>query len=167
MGIILWVTRKKPTPADSTPEQASEKHPTLTPEKEKSDWGVGKTISVILAIAVGFCVVLIVTNSIWGEKKPVVVCDNRLAIIEFPTSGEGYATMDKPIKAYIDPHKTHTRPVGCVRYTFFDNPSIWIIERGPVEGNSGIDVNKFLSMPAGRYVVTPEGTENAFLRWWQ
>lgn len=60
------------------------------------------------------------------------------------------------IRIHLNPLTTHTRPHGTVRYTLASNSNITIIETGPVEDNSGIDINKWWSMPAGDYIITSE-----------
>src|SRR3989344_2882722 len=39
-------------------------------------------------------------------------------VLEFPTSGEGHATKEVGLKAYLDPRRTFTRPSGPARYVF-------------------------------------------------
>ena len=67
---------------------------------------------------------------------------------------------------YMNPMKIHTRPQGKVKYTLVSNPSTWIIEDGPCDGNNCIDEDKWWKMPAGNYNITPVGSGSVEFRYY-
>jgi hypothetical protein len=90
---------------------------------------------------------------------------------EYPTHGEGHATKEVGLKAWLDPKKTHVHPSRPARYTFVQDPTLsWDDCAGArVESNSSKHVRVWLEeMPAGEYTVKPinEG-DRIFFRWWQ
>lgn len=90
---------------------------------------------------------------------------------EYPTHGEGHATKEVGLKAWLDPKKTHVHPSRPARYTFVQDPTLsWDDCAGArVESNSSNHVRVWLEeMPAGEYTIRPinEG-DRIFFRWWQ
>lgn len=90
---------------------------------------------------------------------------------EFPTHGQGHATKEIGLKAWLDPKKTHVHPSRPARYTFVQDPTLsWDDRAGAkVESNSSQHVRVWLEeMPTGEYLVYSlnEG-DRIFFRWWQ
>lgn len=92
---------------------------------------------------------------------------NAMPVVDdFPISGEGHATKEVGIKAYLDPLKTHTRPSGPAKYVFVEDESLFFNDTA----GSRIDKttnNVWWEMPAGRYVIYPLGRDHIFFKWWQ
>jgi type II secretory pathway pseudopilin PulG len=81
---------------------------------------------------------------------------------EYPRSGEVYPTKATPVKAWIDPGKTHTRAMATVKYCVVDHPKMcW------TDQMNGRDDTAFRNFPAGRYIVSPLGDDEVYFRWWQ
>ncbi len=83
-------------------------------------------------------------------------------------TGEGYTTMAKPIKAYIDPLNSNTRVEygKRARYVLASDTSQTYLAGG--EGDLNVSsplIENFLKMPAADYWIYPEGSESAYF-WW-
>lgn len=82
---------------------------------------------------------------------------------EFPTRGEGVATKDHPVKAWLRPSKGETRPTGKARYVFVDDPTLWFNDLA----GARLEVNEeWRAMPEGKYLVYPFDRDQIFFRWW-
>jgi len=86
---------------------------------------------------------------------------NHSALPEFPQTGDGVATKAEPIKAWLDPNRTHTRPSGPARYVLVGHPSVFNEEIGTK------NTAAWRVMPAGEYLVYPIGTDEVYFHWWQ
>jgi hypothetical protein len=88
---------------------------------------------------------------------------------EYPSSGEGHATKETPVKAWLDPMKTHYRPSRPARYVFVEDTELFWddTEGAKVESNSTEHHKVWLNMPAGKYLVYPLGVDRIYFRWWQ
>lgn len=83
---------------------------------------------------------------------------------DFPRKGERFATEDEPVKAWLDPRKSYTRPSGRgAKYCLEGHPSICFEDKAV-----GVQVNAtWQTFPAGRYLITPIGDDEISFRWWQ
>ena len=85
----------------------------------------------------------------------------------FPTSGEGHATLDKPIKAYLIPLKTHIKVLGAghTKFVLVSNPNIFFIcACKKYEGESG-NIENWYHMPAGNYFIYPYQRDEVAVSW--
>lgn len=86
--------------------------------------------------------------------------------VEFPFSGEGHATKEAGIKAYLDPRRTFTRPSGPARYVFANDPVLFFDD---TEGHK-VDRTKnrkaWQEMPEGNYIVYPLDRNRIWFKWW-
>jgi len=146
---------------------------TTPPSKVKNKTGWMKTTWNIIGLIVAAIVVIFLTIFLWNAGSTFVNWCKTPNYAPAPvsqeqhnplSSGEGY--VKTRLRAYLDPMKTHTRPIGVVKYILESNPSVSIKETGPAAGNNGIDYQKWLKMPAGIYIITSEDP-NAYFKWWQ
>ena len=85
----------------------------------------------------------------------------------FPTSGEGYATLDKPIKAYLIPLRTHIKVLGAghTKFVFASDPNTFFIcACKKYEGESG-NIEDWYHMPAGNYFIYPYQRDEVAVSW--
>lgn len=146
------------------PEEKSEnKNPTTQKNSISSIFGwIGIIFGALLILWVGSKAIGGVVELFTPSPSSPVCTTSSF----YPSSGEGYASVNQPIKAYLNPQRSHTRPQGVVRYEFENDPSVWIIEYGPAEGNKGIDQYKWWSMPKGNYIITPVNPEETIYFYW-
>lgn len=91
---------------------------------------------------------------------------------EYPTSGEGYATKEVGLEAWLDPMKTYLRPTSdenpdvprAARYVFAKNKKLFFDDTGP---SIGTKKELWWKMPAGNYLVYPLKEDKIYFRWWQ
>lgn len=128
-------------------------------EDNKNDtWKIWVRLAtfVVVAIAVSYWIFLFVRHL----DEPM----------EYPRSGKAIATMKDPVKAYLDPEKTYTRilGVGNAKYVLESDPErFFICNEKPEVLDSTRRINNWAAMPAGKYLVYPEGYESIVFKWWQ
>ena len=83
--------------------------------------------------------------------------------VEFPSSGEGYATKEIGLKAWLNPMRTYLRATEPTRYVFVENPEVTFDDLGPIGQNS----KEWFNMPAGKYLVYPLKGDKTYFHWWQ
>lgn len=85
------------------------------------------------------------------------------------TSGKGVATLATPVKAYLDPLKSHTTVwgKGHTKFVLASDPSVYFICacKKPDGGEAG-DPSSWWAMPAGEYLVYPYGVEKIQFSWY-
>lgn len=77
---------------------------------------------------------------------------------EFPTSGEGIATASAPVKAHLDPLRSHMRQSDPARYCLVGTATC-------IELRGTNDAARWHQMPAGNYEVTPLGAGQIDFTW--
>ena len=87
--------------------------------------------------------------------------------VEFPTFGEGHATKTAPIKTWLDPKRTFTRPSGPARYVFAEDSSLFFddVEGAKIDRTENRKI--WQDMPEGKYLVEPLDGGDIFFRWYQ
>ena len=123
---------------------------------------------------VGLVVLVLVGWGIWAfvhrerpkktDRTTTIYIPAPTPVLEFPTSGDGWATKEVGLKAYLDPMRTYTRPRGPARYELAKDRSVYFDDDGP-----GIGANKevWYEMPPGEYLVFPLKGDRIYFRWWQ
>jgi len=108
--------------------------------------------------------------SLFGESVPEppkvtpAPTQQKKPIVEFPISGEGHATKEVGLKAWLDPEKTYTRPSRPARYVFVEDTDVFFDDKeGPVNTNH----KDWKNMPSGKYLVYPLKGDRVYFRWWQ
>ena len=108
------------------------------------------------------------TNSTKKDNPPKTGNTAPSTVASYPISGKEIATMDKPIKAYLDPENSYTRIIGegNAKYVLESNPSKFFIcnEKPGVESGH---IKDFLALPAGNYLIYPEGINKIVFKWWK
>jgi|GEM_PF-5503928 len=142
------------------------------------------TVRTLAGWAAGLCaiVIFIVALAHWigvykarSRVKQLAEIQERLRNLppppappEYPRTGEGQATRAMPIKAWLDPLKTRTRPSRPARYVFaLDTVLVF-------DDSAGAFVDKserrkvWWGMPAGRYLVIPlhAKDQEMYFRWY-
>ena len=85
-------------------------------------------------------------------------------LLAFPTSGEGWATKQVGVKAWLDPKHTFTRASGkYARYVLAENPNLFFDDTDVVATTN----KNWQQFPAGNYIVFPLGTDKIHFHWWQ
>jgi len=85
----------------------------------------------------------------------------------YSTSGKEVAIMDKPVKAYLDPLKSHTRIEGPGDAKFVlesDKTVSFICNEKP--GTESGHIQDWWAMPAGNYLIYPVGVTKIVFSWW-
>lgn len=99
-----------------------------------------------------------------AERAAAKEAEKRLSTDpEYPDQGEGFPTKDVPLKCWLDPRKTYTRPSGPARYCFEGVPDMCF------EDTAGTRVetsSKWQAMPDGKYLVTPLKSDRIYFRWY-
>lgn len=124
------------------------------------------TNAMILIIAIWRRGLLWIVVGIMGGVLLIFIIGNFDGKEEFLKSGQGYATMEKPIKAYLDPFKSHTRIAdnGNAKYVLAANPEKFFDCNAKPEETS----RTWLEMPAGNYLIYPSNTNSGGVsfKWW-
>ncbi|MFA6919676.1 MAG: hypothetical protein WC264_01330 [Candidatus Paceibacterota bacterium] len=129
-------------------------------------------IWVVLIVAL--VLLLIYRNDIFSLIKQTNKNSNKTEntsfsnlFVAYPMSGKEVATMDKPVRAYLDPTKTNTRIIGPGngKYVLESDPSRFFICNEKPEHNSKI--KDWALMPAGNYLIYPEGIYKIIFYWYQ
>lgn len=94
----------------------------------------------------------------------------QVVTAEFPTSGQGYATMEKPIKAYLNPLRSHTVVLGAghTKFVLVSDTNIFYFCacKKPDTTKTG-KIEEWWKMPAGNYLVYPNGKDEIMFSWQQ
>ncbi len=97
------------------------------------------------------------------HQKTSVPAPTKL-VAEFPITGEGHATKEIGLKAWLDPEKTYLRPSRPARYVFVEDTDVFFDDKeGPVNTNH----KDWKNMPSGKYLVYPLKGDKVYFRWWQ
>lgn len=84
-------------------------------------------------------------------------------------SGEGIATMDRPLVADINPRISKIEPIvppgTVVKYTLITNPKIFFYDTAGYEMDRSARVRKWRSMPTGVYSLAPLDNEPITIKW--
>ncbi len=117
----------------------------------------------IVGLAVGIYILVAtyekVTTFLHGNDKEKTA--------SFTTSGKGKATMAMPIRAYLDPLKTHTLIItkGNARYVLESDPNVFFIaNEKPWKVTQ--HMKQWWAMPAGNYLVYPDGVDEILFSWY-
>lgn len=141
----------------------------------RSGWRYSKPNNFHWPWLVGLVVVGLVGWGIWAfvhrerpkktDRTTTIYIPAPTPVLEFPTSGDGWATQEAGLKAYLDPHRTYTRSFGKgSRYVFVEDSTITFND---LPGDN-INHGDWLKKPAGEYMVyPPKGVEKIHFRWWQ
>jgi hypothetical protein len=180
-----WETSATP---EDTDEQEAETEQTETEEaetkseKKKEDKLLGRgwvaLIVLFLFIAIGGFFWFAKSFSPKEKTKETSATDSSPAarqttqapvvIPEYPTSGEGHATKEAGIKAWLDPMKTYVRPSRPARYVFVEDTTLFFDDTSGAVVDTTAHHKEWLQMPAGKYLVYPiKDDDNIFFRWWQ
>ncbi|MFA5095104.1 MAG: hypothetical protein WC447_00345 [Candidatus Paceibacterota bacterium] len=119
----------------------------------------GAFIAIVILILILFLIISINYCSLTETTE---------TIVEFPKCGQGFATMDKPIKAYLNPLKSYTRILGGgeAKYVLSsDNTKFFICNEKP--GINSEHIKEWWKMPAENYFVYPFGKDTIIFSWWQ
>ena len=86
----------------------------------------------------------------------------------YPTSGKEIATMGKPVKAYLDPLSSHTRIIGGgnAKYVLESDQNRFFICNEKPEKTDSKHIQEWWVMPAGNYLIYPEGVDQIIFSWW-
>jgi len=150
----------KPDPHDTH----AKKPAVTTPKKGFSIWPFVSGLVVLM-----FCYWLFFVPS--KEKEVVVKYQTTSSenSQEFPRSGQGYTTMNKPIQAYLNPLKTHIQVSGAghTKFVLTTDTTIFYYcackETGKISGNT----EDWYCMPPGNYFIYPYKKDKVILSWWQ
>ncbi len=134
------------------------------------DNGTARIVRLVVA-APGFVLNTPAKLRAWWTKSPAAkqAAVNNYApplvpvVVEFPLSGEGHATKDVGLKAYLDPTRTHTRPSKDARYVFVEDPDVVFDDLV----GSNVNHQAWVDMPSGKYLVYPLSGDQIYFRWWQ
>lgn len=143
------------------------------PSRPNVHWGwiVGVLgVLLLLAITGGIrgCIKKSQAEEVAKEKarqEAIAFAKANPIIVEFPISGEGHATKQVGLKAWLDPTRTYTRPSRAVRYVFVEDTEVFFDDIGP--GINSNNNKEWLNMPAGKYIVYPLKGDRIYFRWWQ
>lgn len=84
-------------------------------------------------------------------------------------SGEGIATMNRPLVADINPRISKIEPIvppgTVVKYTLITNPKIFFYDTAGYEMDRSARVRKWRSMPTGVYSLAPLDNEPITIKW--
>ncbi len=89
---------------------------------------------------------------------------------EYSSFGEGIATKEVGIKAYLDPMKSHTRPSRSAKYVFVEDTLLtWteIVGDDLSDADIQAQLRAWWKRPAGNYIIYPVEGDKIFFRWWQ
>lgn len=151
------------------------KDPAIVQEAQKP---IGRIKGLFSWLAVGLVVFATFSGirSCWEEAKTKAEAEAKATatapatppvVVEYPISGEGHATQDTPMKAYLDPKRTFTRPSGPARYIFVEDKSLYWDDLAGHRASTPAQQKEWEEMPAGRYDVYPLVAEDIFFRWYQ
>ena len=81
-------------------------------------------------------------------------------------SGEGLATTDSPLIAWIDPRMSKIETWGGqVEFVFFtDRTKRWVCPWGNTVDNPAAEA-KWALMPTGIYTISPFGVDSVYVKW--
>ena len=86
---------------------------------------------------------------------------------EFPISGEGHATRESPVKAWLDPAHSQIRPSRPERLCLAEDPAVCFNDTaGADQSKVRLIEQKWEEMPAGKYLIYPLRDSVVFVRWW-
>ena len=122
----------------------------------------GKTVGTVLGDSLGAAV-----GAIKGAVGTSDAAAQTAPVVEYPTSGEGHATKTMPIKAYLDPKRTFTRPSGPARYVFAEDSSLFFDDVTGHVVDRTENRKIWQDMPEGKYLVEPLHRGDIFFRWYQ
>jgi hypothetical protein len=122
---------------------------------------------VIIVVTI-ICVIIIYYAT---HKSPPETTSNNNIVVEFPTSGTGCATSDKPAKAHLNPRKSVIQVTGAghMKFMLASNPSIfWYCNDKKPKGSTAKTGLKsdWDCMPDGDYFVYPNGCDKVCVSWW-
>jgi amino acid transporter len=105
--------------------------------------------------------VLLIIIGIIGTIVVILIMHCCCSSSDYPKSGSETTTMEKPVTAYIDPMKAHTKGFGGkLRFVLASDNSISFVSTG---------INKhdkqWWAMPAGNYLVYPYGADRVLFEW--
>ncbi|MDR3519578.1 MAG: hypothetical protein P4L63_01665 [Candidatus Pacebacteria bacterium] len=87
---------------------------------------------------------------------------------EFPVSGQGVATQDKPLKAWLDPTRTYLRPSSQVCYESLDKTISTLCDTATNGEFSQEFAREWRKKPAGAYIVRPfKADQTVSFAWYQ
>lgn len=144
--------------------------PTPTTPTKKTNFG-SIFLKIVVVIVIILVIIIFFPSIFRGCKKEIPKDENttlsNYPIMFYPISGKEVATMDKPIKAFLDPTRTNTRIIGPGngKYVLESDPSRFFICNEKPEHNSKIQ--DWALMPAGNYLIYPEGIDKIIFYWYQ
>ena len=85
---------------------------------------------------------------------------------EYPTKGEGHATMSAPLKAFITPGQTSVTPSRAAKYCFAEDLSVCYEDRSGHKMEKDPErIREWKEMPPGKYLVSPLEADDIFFQW--
>jgi hypothetical protein len=158
----------QPQPQPGTTSQTAST-PAPAPKKKWGGWKIVEIVVLTLFFAGIFIGALYfgskIVKSIFYPETPAVT-------VEFPTSGDGIATMDKPLKARLNPRRSTIQVTGAghMKFVLTSNPSkFWYCDDKKPEGSIAKTGKKedWDCLPDADYFIYPNGCEKVCLSWWQ
>ncbi|MES2416245.1 MAG: hypothetical protein V4504_00930 [Patescibacteria group bacterium] len=139
-----------------------------TPKKTKTADIISKIILYVGIIAISY--------GLWyyfSDKWNVNINKETGNIEVFSTEGNGYATKNNPVKAYLDPKLSYTRHrhgngapgIAKAKYVLASNHHLFFISSDAPEDTSNI--NAWAEMPAGNYLIYPIDEEGITFWWYK
>lgn len=90
----------------------------------------------------------------------------RTPTVSHPRSGSGIATMQNPLRIYLDPPKMHTRPSGPWCFVFVDDPTLSACDTADGTTIDHEFEKAWWKMPAGMYLVRPYKADEIKFTWY-
>ena len=163
---------KSVSPPDKTGEQ-NNPHGDKHEEQPRKLWL--ENMRFIIAAIVIFIVAFFlfsVLQSIFSKDtpKPETTGNIQNVIVKFPTSGTGIANKNNPVHAHLDPLSSSIQVLGEGHTEFVlatNNQIFWFCsDKKPKNSTAQTgNIENWYHMPAGDYLIYPNGSEEIMVSW--